>query len=140
MSPLSYLDYNKDTAKAILKVEVGWQDYGAKHHESFITKFYQTYILPNKFGVDKRKAHLSSLICVNQITRDAALEELQREVFNNPAEKKEAIAYFCKKMELSIDEFEVIMNLLRKEHYDFKTYAKEIDKIVKIVKRILFKK
>lgn len=138
--PLSYLDYNKDTAKEILKAEVGWQDYGAKHHESFITKFYQTYILPNKFGVDKRKAHLSSLICVNQITRDEALEELQGEVFNNPAEEKEAIAYFCKKMELSFDEFEQIMKLPRKEHNDFKSYAMKIKKIVRIAKLLLFKK
>lgn len=138
--PLSYLDYNKDTAKEILKAEVGWQDYGAKHHESFITKFYQTYILPNKFGVDKRKAHLSSLICVNQITRDAALKELQGEVFNNPAEEKEAIAYFCKKMELSFDELEQIMKLPRKEHDDFNSYAMKIKKIVRIAKLLLFKK
>jgi N-acetyl sugar amidotransferase len=138
--PLSYLDYNKDKAKAILKDEVGWQDYGAKHHESFITKFYQTYILPNKFGVDKRKSHLSSLICVNQITRDAALKELQGKVFNNPAEEKEAIAYFCKKMELSFDEFEQIMKLPRKEHDDFNSYATKIKKIIRIAKLLLFKK
>ncbi|MEI2709148.1 MAG: hypothetical protein V9E96_09070 [Chitinophagaceae bacterium] len=33
----------------------------AKHYESVFTRFYQGYILPVKFSIDKRKAHLSNL-------------------------------------------------------------------------------
>ena len=55
--------------------EYGWKYYGGKHYESVFTKFYQAYILPNKFGIDKRRVHLSSLIRNNEISRAEALEE-----------------------------------------------------------------
>lgn len=137
--PLSYLEYNKDAAKSILKQEIAWQDYGSKHQESFITKFYQTYILPKKFGIDKRRAHLSSLICAGQITRDKALKELKEPFFKNSSEEKAAVEYFCKKMELTVDEFELIMKQPRKEHSDFKSYVEQNKKLVKVAKTILFK-
>ena len=60
---LNYLNYKKEEAKKIIKKELSWEDYGAKHHESIYTRFVQAYILPKKFNIDKRKAHLSSLIC-----------------------------------------------------------------------------
>ena len=53
----------------IIEKELNWQDYGGKHYESIYTKFYQGYLLNEKFGFDKRKAHLSNLICAKVITR-----------------------------------------------------------------------
>ena len=64
-----------------------WKDYGGKHYESVFTRFYQGYILPKKFNVDKRKAHLSCLICNKNITREEALEKLKMETY--PIEKQE---------------------------------------------------
>jgi N-acetyl sugar amidotransferase len=139
LTPLSYMEYDKDKAKKILIEDLGWQDYGAKHHESFITKFYQTYILPNKFNIDKRRAHLSSLICANQITRDDAVEELKRPLFKSSQEEREAVEYFIKKMKLRSDELQIILRLPRKEHDDFKSYAKTYSKLVKIANILLFK-
>ena len=49
----------------------GWEDYGGKHYESVYTRFYQGWILPHKFGYDKRRMHLSTLICSGQMTRAA---------------------------------------------------------------------
>lgn len=135
LTPLSFMDYNKHEAKAILQKEIDWQDYGTKHHESFITKFYQTYILPNKFGIDKRSAHLSSLICTNQITRESALEELKKPFFKDNNEEREAIEYFCKKMELSKEEFNMIMNEPIKSHWEFKSYTKRKQQIGKFIKQ-----
>jgi hypothetical protein len=140
LSPLSYLDYNKDKAKQILIKELGWQDYGGKHHESFITKFYQSYILPHKFGIDKKRAHLSSLICANQITRIEALEELKKPYFKDEMEEKDAIEYFIKKMELGAEEFDQLINLPRKEHSDFKSHAKNAEKALRIARTLLLKK
>jgi hypothetical protein len=48
-----------------------------KHHESLFTKFYQGYILPTKFGVDKRRAHLSDRIRNGEMTRDEALTVIE---------------------------------------------------------------
>src|SRR5690606_37998474 len=72
VSPINWAPYDKQKIKAIISKEIGWIDYGGKHHESIFTKFYQNYILPTKFKIDKRKAHLSNLICSGQMTMDAA--------------------------------------------------------------------
>lgn len=105
---LNYVDYNKQRAKRLLAAELGWTDYGGKHHESIYTRFYQGYILPRKFGFDKRKAHYSSLICSGQMTREEAIAELQNPPY--PLSEQEADkAYVLKKLQLSELEFACIM-------------------------------
>lgn len=105
---LNYVDYHKQNAKAILARELGWVDYGGKHYESIYTRFYQGYILPRKFGFDKRKAHLSSLICSGQVTRDDALAQLEAPPY--PIAEQEADKeYVLKKLRLTANEFEQIM-------------------------------
>ncbi len=73
---LDYLDYDKLATKRMLVERYGWEDYGGKHYESVYTRFYQGWILPHKFGYDKRRMHLSTLVCSGQMTRGAALEEI----------------------------------------------------------------
>jgi N-acetyl sugar amidotransferase len=70
ISILNYVPYNKQQIKEKIKQELEWRDYGGKHYESVFTKFYQAYILPEKFKIDKRKPHLSTLICSGQMTRN----------------------------------------------------------------------
>lgn len=119
--PLNYLDYNKEEAKKIITEELGWRDYGGKHFESIITRFYQGYILPEKFGVDKRKAHLSTLIASGQLSRNEALEELKEPIYNAKmlAEDKE---FVLKKFGFSEAEFDAIMNAPIKEHPEYPSY------------------
>jgi N-acetyl sugar amidotransferase len=74
--PLNYFAYDKTAASAALKQMYGWRDYGGKHSESRFTKFYQEIYLPQKFGFDKRRLHLSSLIVSGQLTRVDAITEL----------------------------------------------------------------
>jgi len=73
---LDYVGYNRAKAIKILEDKYGWQDYGEKHGESVFTKWFQNYYLFEKFSIDKRKAHLSSLINSGQMTRNEALDEL----------------------------------------------------------------
>ncbi len=75
---LDYMDYRKKDAMEILENELGWRYYGGKHYESIYTRFFQGYLLPRKFGYDKRRAHLSSLVCSSEISREQALEELKK--------------------------------------------------------------
>ena len=56
---LDYVDYNKERCIATLVEKVGFRPYPYKHYESIFTRFYQGYILPTKFGIDKRKLELS---------------------------------------------------------------------------------
>lgn len=73
---LDYLDYNLEESKELLKEKYGWQDYHEKHCESLFTWWFQNYYLFEKFGIDKRKAHYSSLINSGQITRKEAMDLL----------------------------------------------------------------
>ena len=102
---LNYLDYNKEKAKEEIIRKLNWNDYGGKHYESVFTRFYQGYILPVKFNVDKRKAHLSNLIFAGQLTKKQAIEEL-----NTPIYPPEQLAidrpFVLKKLEFADNEFE----------------------------------
>ena len=107
---LNYLPYNRAEVINTLENEFGWQDPGGKHYESIFTRFYQGYILPNKFGIDKRKAHLSNLIWSGQITRDEALVILEKPTYDINLQQIDK-EYIIKKWNLSDVEFEEIMNL-----------------------------
>ena len=123
---LNYLDYNKPEAMQLLERELGWKYYGGKHHESIYTRFYQGYILPTKFGYDKRLSHLSSQICSGEISRDAALAELQQPAYA-PATQEEDREYVSKKLGVNDAEFDAIMNLPRKSYWDYPSYGRVLE-------------
>ena len=116
--PLDLMEYNKDEAKKIIMEKINWKDYGGKHHESRFTKFFQAHWLPNKFGFDKRKAHLSSLIVSGQMSREEALKELKKPLYDEE-ELKEDIEFLAKKMGLSVKEFKDIMKMPNKTFRDY---------------------
>jgi N-acetyl sugar amidotransferase len=115
ISLLNYVDYNKAKVKEVITKELGWQDYGGKHFESVFTRFYQGYILPKKFNIDKRKAHLSALICSGQISKEQALEELKTETYDAHLQKEDR-SFVIKKFDLTEEEFDRIMQAPRVEH------------------------
>jgi len=115
---LNYMDYNKEAVKRTIVEKLGWRDYGGKHYESIFTRFYQGYILPRKFGIDKRKAHLSNLICSRQISREAAIEELKNSPYP-PDLFVEDYQYVLKKFNLTEAEFERFMRAPIKKHEDY---------------------
>ena len=119
ISILNYVPYNKQEIKELIKKELNWRDYGGKHYESTFTKFYQAYILPEKFKIDKRKAHLSTLICSGQMTKEEALRQLEMPLYN-PKELEGDKEYVLKKFGLTEKEFDEIMKLPIKRHQDFK--------------------
>lgn len=118
ISLLNCMPYNKEEIKKFIATELEWRDYGGKHYESVFTRFYQGYLLRRKFGVDKRKAHLSNLICSRQLTRDQALAELATEPYSLELQKQD-YDYFLKKLQLSVDEFETIMQQPVKRHNEY---------------------
>lgn len=109
ISILNYLPYDKEVAKQELFQELGWRDYGGKHYESIFTRFYQGYILPRKFKIDKRRAHVSNLICSGQLTRAQALEELQKPVYDEALLRSD-YEFVIKKLGVSRETFEAWMN------------------------------
>lgn len=115
---LNYIDYNYKDVKDLIIKELGWKDYGGKHFESIFTRFYQGYILPKKFNIDKRKAHLSNLICSGQITKDEALIELSKNPYTEDLQQQDK-DYFIKKLGLTEEEFDEIMARPIKKHEEF---------------------
>lgn len=113
VSILNYVDYRKEEAMALLQEKLGWRYYGGKHHESIYTRFYQGYVLPRKFGIDKRYGHLSDLINAGQMTRDAALQELAAPPYPEDLQRQD-LAYVTKKLGLSAAQFDEIMRSKRK--------------------------
>jgi N-acetyl sugar amidotransferase len=118
LRPLNLINYRREAAVRELKSAVGWREYGAKHGESLITRFYQDYILPTKFGIDKRRAHLSDQIRNGEITRSAALEAIERAPYS-PQELERESAYVLKKLGFAEGEFQAIMEDSPRPHTDF---------------------
>lgn len=116
--PLEYIPYNKEEVKKFLIKELNWQDYGGKHFESKFTQFFQAHYLPEKFGFDKRLAHLSSLIVSGQMTRDEALEEIKKPLYD-PAQLRDDKEYFIKKLGFSEKEWDGIMDMPPKNENDY---------------------
>ncbi len=121
---LNYLPYRKDDAMAVLKKEFGWEYYGGKHYESIYTRFYQGYILPVKFGFDKRRSHISCLVNNGELTRQQALDEMQKPAIE-PQQLREDRAFVLKKLGLSESDFEAIMALPRKTFWDYPSYERD---------------
>ncbi len=117
-SPLDWVRYVREDAMRTLIRELGWVNYGNKHCESLFTKFYQAYILVEKFKVDKRRAHLSTMINFQQLTRDDALAELAKPAYP-PDELAHDLEYVVKKLEFSRAEFDQIMQAPPRSHFDY---------------------
>lgn len=105
IKPLNFIPYEKLTAKKLLEEQYGWRDYGGKHYESRFTKFFQGYYLVNRYGYDKRRAHLASLIVSGQMTREAALAEMEKEPYPM-AEFAEDRLFICKKLSITEQDLE----------------------------------
>lgn len=121
--PLNWIDYDKNKAIDFLQENYGWRYYGGKHHESHWTKFFQSYYLPTKFGYDKRKAHLSSMIVAGQITREEAIAELEEPVFEEEDVKKQK-SFVAKKLGISLEELERLIALPNKSYRDYPNQEK----------------
>jgi N-acetyl sugar amidotransferase len=120
VKPLDYVPYIKEEAMQLLVDKFGWQRYAHKHYESRFTRFYEGYWLPTKFGYEKRRAHFSSLILTNQMTRAEALRRISL-----PAYDSETIAqdfeYVATKLGFTVDEFRTIMQGENKTYRDYKS-------------------
>lgn len=119
LRPLNYLPYVKAEALATLERELGYRYYGTKHGESRFTKFFQGYWLPARFGFDKRRAHLSSLVLSGQVTRDEALARLAQPPYASAAELEEDKAFVAKKLGLAVPEFDRLLAGPLHSHRDY---------------------
>jgi N-acetyl sugar amidotransferase len=126
---LSYFPFVKADAIAVLEKELGWRAYGGKHYESVFTRFYQGYILPTKFGIDKRSIHLSRLVCSGQVSREDALAELKRSPYD-PELLKSDHEFVLKKLGISEKDFAALMKAPTRPHNAYATDERVVNTII----------
>jgi N-acetyl sugar amidotransferase len=132
ISFLDYLPYNKFDALNYLEKHYGYKRYPYKHYESVFTRFYQGYILPEKFGVDKRKLHLGTLVASGQMTREDAITGLKGIPYPSAAELEMDIAYFLKKMKWTQNQLEQYIARTEIPHSVYGTEKPKWETIIKI--------
>jgi len=117
--PLNFVPYIKKEAEKLLSDRFGWEPFQHKHHESRFTRFYEDFWLPRKFGYEKRRAHFSSLILTNQMTRKEALDRISRPELPEEFLQKE-FEYVADKLDLSKHELLDIFNGQNKTFHDYR--------------------
>lgn len=119
--PLNLMQYSKDEAATVLEQTVGWRSYPRKHGESLFTKFFQNYYLPTKYGYDKRRPHLSTLIASGLLTRDAAVQQLRAPLYD-PDELRRDQRYVSRKLGLTEEGFAKLMAAPKHHYTDFENW------------------
>jgi N-acetyl sugar amidotransferase len=131
VSLLNYVPYRKADAMQAMERELGWKYYGGKHYESQFTKFYQAHILPVKFGVDKRRCHLSNLILNGEMTRDEALKALEAPLYD-ASELERDRTYVLKKLGFTRAEFDEYLAAPPIAHDHYPSHARFAERLLKL--------
>lgn len=131
--PLDYVVYDKAEAMKLLHEKYGWESYANKHYENVFTRWYEGYYLPHKFGYDTRRNVLSNQILAGTMTREEAKKILEQPPYD-PDQMEEDKEYIAKKLGVSTEEFEQIIEGENKTVYDYKNEQGLIHLAVKIAK------
>lgn len=135
VTPLNYIDYNRNRAFQELADFCGFEYYGRKHLENKFTAFVQLKWFPEKFGVDKRTSHLSSLIVSGQMTREEALKELEEPMYDEK-QMDEYLKLIKEGLRIGDEEFEKIMKAPTHSHEEYPIEDNTLSyKIVKAIRR-----
>jgi hypothetical protein len=117
--PLNFMLYTKQKALDTLKSNYEWKDYSGKHKESIFTTYFQDVYLPKRFGINKAKAHLSSLIVNGELNRDQALNLFNISMIE-PIEAQRLRMQIANKLEISTMELTDFENMPEAFHKNYK--------------------
>jgi N-acetyl sugar amidotransferase len=132
---LNYVPYSKSDAMALLEKELGWRDHGGKHHESKITEFVHSYVLPVKFGIDYRRATLSAQICAGEATRGQALAELEKLPYD-PAQVESDKDYVARKFGIARKDLDDMLASPPKSYRDYPNDQRFLEFVYRVYRRI----
>ena len=130
--PLDYIQYIKHDAEIELEKRFGWEKFQHKHHESRFTRFIEDYWLPRKFGVDRRRAHFSSLILTGQLSRHEAIERLKKPEIDERSSERD-FEYIAHKLDLDVNQLKNIFEGENKTSSDYKSKRRLIEFCGKIM-------
>ncbi len=121
VSFLDMMPFNKFDALTELSKNYRYTPYPYKHYESIFTRLYQGYILPNKFGIDKRRLHLSTLVVSGQMTRAQAMTGLEGIAYGSESELEADKQYFMERMGWTQEDLTQYMSRGEKPHGSYGT-------------------
>lgn len=130
--PLNFMPYTKEMAINTLQSVYGWKPYTQKHFESRFTKFYEGYWLPTRFNFDVRRCQFSSLILTGQMTREAALFQLDELPYDQENIHQD-FEYIATKLGISVNQLKEYHQIPKRYYWDYKNshfLLKNIEKIV----------
>ena len=126
IKPLNFIPYIKKDAEKKLEDFCGWEKFQHKHHESRFTRFFEDYWLPKKFKIDRRRAHFSSLILTNQMTRDNAINRIKSPELDEHFIECE-FEYVAQKLDMDVEKLSDIFHGESKSVNDYKNKQKIIE-------------
>lgn len=130
VSILNYLDFNKNDALETIERELSYTKYESKHYESIYTKWFQGFYLLKKFGIDKRRGHVSDLIRTNQLSRNEAEKILEEPPLDDEV-TREITSYVLKKFRKDKGWLD---GLISSSNRTFRDYPNNFEKI-EVLKR-----
>lgn len=120
VQPLNYGPYNPEAEQTVLASRFGWHPYREKHGESLFTTWFQNVFLLERYGIDKRRAYLSSRIISGLLDRDGALAQLSAPPMT-PAEMTRLTATVSDKLRIDSQELTALMRIRHQSNHVFKT-------------------
>jgi hypothetical protein len=129
LNPLFYIPQSpEDDIVELLSKEVGWQDAG-KHSDCWAEPF-SNFVREHRYGYSRRVTYYSNLIRTGELSRDKALELLDKE---NPAQENEKTKQALGKLDISRDELDQIFGI-RPQKFQNYAYKRNriIDKVIKV--------
>ena len=133
---LDYFDYRKEVALEELTRDYQYKPYAYKHYESVFTRFWQGYMLPAKFGYDKRKPHLSTLVMTGQMTRAEAVDHLHQIAYPSQKDLDSDRNYFLKKMGWSEQKLEDYLSRPEVPHDAYPSEAALWERLLALYRRL----
>ena len=123
--PFWYIRYSKAGAREFLTNNYGWQYYGGHHLENRMTSFCHSVYLPQKYGSDMRNNTLSALARYGEMSRAAAWAEYN----TPPLIEDELVGYFKKRLGLSEQAYNDVMQSPPRNWTEFPTYKKRFERL-----------
>lgn len=133
--PLNFMPYDKSAALQYLKETIGYKEYGRKHGELVFTKFFQNYYLPKRFGYDKRRPHLASMVLSGQISRGDALRQLEEPLYE-PQDLHKDREYVALKLGISVGELESYIAAPRRYYHEYPNWDSQYGRLKSVQARV----
>jgi len=113
---LYYVDYDRSEVDVFLKKELDWKNTGAHYYDDLYQSL-MTKVLREKFNCDRRKTNYSALVRSGQMERKEAIDRVKSVyVIEDP----KVIELCIKRLGLTSDEYDALINLPAKSFRDYK--------------------